>query len=76
MGDHNWPGIREGKRDSGNNLDVLKLTWSSKYVCESRADDGKDGDNGDGAPDGNGEEDGEVKKPGSHWGAFTWIVIL
>ncbi|KAJ2981374.1 hypothetical protein NUW58_g6704 [Xylaria curta] len=48
-------------------LDVLHLTWSSKYVCESKADDGSGG---------NGDEDDGAQKPGSHWGAFTWIVIL
>ncbi|KAI1426290.1 autophagy-related protein 27 [Xylaria sp. FL1777] len=60
-----------GPDDIDKNVDVLHLTWSSKYVCESKADDGKDG-----SGDGNGDEGGDVKKPGSHWGAFTWIVIL
>ncbi|KAI0449002.1 autophagy-related protein 27 [Xylaria acuta] len=58
---------RYGPSDSDANVDVLHLTWSSKYVCQSKKDDGSDG---------NGDEDGDVKKPGSHWGAFTWIVIL
>ncbi|KAI0407956.1 autophagy-related protein 27 [Xylaria palmicola] len=53
--------------DSDATVDVLHLTWSSKYVCSSKADDGSDGSGG--------EDDG-VKKPSSHWGAFTWIVIL
>ncbi|KAI0431384.1 autophagy-related protein 27 [Xylaria sp. FL1042] len=53
--------------DSDTNVDVLHLTWSSKYACESKRDDGEDGGN---------DQDGDVQKPGSHWGAFTWIVIL
>ncbi|KAI1311726.1 autophagy-related protein 27 [Xylaria venustula] len=58
--------------DSDTNVDVLHLTWSSKYVCESKADDGEGGGGDD-----DGDEDGDVKKPSSsHWGAFTWIVIL
>ncbi|KAI3327852.1 autophagy-related protein 27 [Xylariaceae sp. AK1471] len=50
---------RYGVSDSDTNVDVLHLTWSSKYACESKVDDGSDG-----------------KKPSSHWGVFTWIVIL
>ncbi|KAI0877116.1 autophagy-related protein 27 [Hypoxylon argillaceum] len=67
---------RYGTSESDTNVDVLQLTWSSKYVCESKAGDGKDGNNEGGDPDGNGDEDGDVKKPSSHWGVFTWIVIL
>ncbi|RYC60970.1 hypothetical protein CHU98_g5222 [Xylaria longipes] len=58
---------RYGPSDSDTNVDVLHLTWSSKHVCQSKKDDGSEG---------SGDEDGDVKKPGSHWGAFTWIVIL
>lgn len=58
---------RYGPSDSDTNLDVLHLTWSSKHVCQSKKDDGSGG---------SGDEDGDVKKPSSHWGAFTWIVIL
>lgn len=64
---------RYGPSDSDTNVDVLHLTWSSKYVCESKADDGKNGDGDDG---GNEDGDGETKKPSSHWGFFTWIVVL
>ncbi|KAK5632441.1 hypothetical protein RRF57_008155 [Xylaria bambusicola] len=62
---------RYGPSDTDTNVDVLHLTWSSKYVCESEADDGKKGgdDKGD-------DGDGEGKKPSSHWGAFTWIIVL
>jgi hypothetical protein len=59
---------RYGPSDSDTNVDVLHLTWSSKYVCQSKADDGSDG--------GGGDEDDGTKKPSSHWGVFTWIVIL
>ncbi|KAI1368869.1 autophagy-related protein 27 [Xylaria arbuscula] len=63
--------------NTDTDVDVLHLTWSSKYVCESKADDGKggDGDKG-GDKDGDKDGDGEVKKPSSHWGFFTWIVVL
>ncbi|KAI2462888.1 autophagy-related protein 27 [Annulohypoxylon bovei var. microspora] len=44
-----------------SNIDVLRLTWLSKYACEKRSDDGSD-------------EPGE--KPDPHWGFFTWLVIL
>lgn len=60
---------RYGVSDSDTNVDVLHLTWSSKYVCESKTDDGSDGSD-------DGDEDGGAQKPSSHWGAFTWIVIL
>ncbi|KAI8958869.1 autophagy-related protein 27 [Daldinia sp. FL1419] len=40
------------------NIDVLRLTWLSKYACENRDDDGSSED------------------PSSHWGFFTWLVII
>lgn len=46
-------------------VDVLHLQWSSKHVCESSADDGSGEDDGDEQPRGD-----------SHWGFFTWLVIL
>ncbi|KAI2602317.1 autophagy-related protein 27 [Hypoxylon sp. NC1633] len=48
--------------DTDSNIDVLRLTWLSKYACEKRDDDGSD------------DESGE--KPNPHWGFFTWMVIL
>ncbi|KAI1438932.1 autophagy-related protein 27 [Xylaria sp. CBS 124048] len=57
---------RYGPSDSATDVDVLHLTWASKYVCESQKDDGS-GDN---------DEGGDTDKPSSHWGIFTWIVIL
>ncbi|KAI1337332.1 autophagy-related protein 27 [Xylariaceae sp. FL0016] len=45
-----------------SNVDSLHLTWYSKHVCNSEADDGSDPDSD--------------KKPSSHWGFFTWLVIL
>ncbi|KAI0885071.1 autophagy-related protein 27 [Annulohypoxylon maeteangense] len=44
-----------------SNIDILRLTWKSKYACEKRSDDGP-GDSGE--------------KPDPHWGFFTWLVIL
>ncbi|KAI0154417.1 autophagy-related protein 27 [Xylariaceae sp. FL1272] len=69
LGIENDPSLvydRYGASDSDTNVDVLKLTWSSKYVCKSKKDDGsKD------------EDDGEDKRPSSsHWGFFTWLVVL
>ncbi|KAI1389204.1 autophagy-related protein 27 [Hypoxylon trugodes] len=43
-------------------VDVLRLTWLSKYACEKRDD--------------NGSDDGPDEKPSPHWGFFTWLVIL
>lgn len=45
--------------DENSNIDVLRLTWSSKYACEKRGDD-----------------EGSDDQPSSHWGFFTWVVIL
>ncbi|KAI0008965.1 autophagy-related protein 27 [Xylariaceae sp. FL0662B] len=33
-----------GPMDSDSNVDVLRLTWSSKYACENRSDDDEDGE--------------------------------
>ncbi|KAI8634285.1 autophagy-related protein 27 [Xylariaceae sp. FL1651] len=60
---------RYGFSDSDPAVDVLHLTWSSKYVCDNKADDGSDGT-------GDGEGDDGAKQPGSRWGVFTWIVVL
>ncbi|KAI2610776.1 autophagy-related protein 27 [Hypoxylon fragiforme] len=46
--------------DENSNVDVLRLTWKSKYACEKREDDGE----------------GEEPQPSAHWGFFTWMVIL
>ncbi|KAH7320873.1 autophagy-related protein 27 [Stachybotrys elegans] len=43
--------------------DILRLTWNTTYACEKR-DGGKDnGNDGDGGAS-------------SHWGFFTWFVII
>ncbi|KND94241.1 Autophagy-like protein 27 [Tolypocladium ophioglossoides CBS 100239] len=42
--------------------DVLRLTWHTKYACEKRDPN-----------DGEGEGDGNAS---SHWGFFTWFVII
>ncbi|KAH9896356.1 autophagy-related protein 27 [Xylariomycetidae sp. FL2044] len=51
-----------GPSEENPDIDVLHLTWKSKYVCKHTADDGSDG-----------EGEGEAS---SHWGFFTWLVIL
>ncbi|OTB00815.1 hypothetical protein M426DRAFT_323928 [Hypoxylon sp. CI-4A] len=43
--------------DENSNIDVLRLTWKSKYACANR-------------------DGGSDEKPSSHWGFFTWLVIL
>ncbi|KAI1656255.1 autophagy-related protein 27 [Daldinia decipiens] len=40
------------------NIDVLRLTWLSKYACENR------------------DNDDSGESPSSHWGFFTWLVII
>ncbi|KAI1084560.1 autophagy-related protein 27 [Whalleya microplaca] len=49
-----------GPMDDNSDMDVLRLTWSSKYACEKRADGDDEGD----------------EQPNPHWGFFTWLVIL
>ena len=46
--------------------DILRMTWHTKYACEKR--DG--GGDGGGAPSGG---EGDVS---SHWGFFTWFVLM
>lgn len=43
--------------------DVLRLTWHTKYACEKR--DGKDDNN-----------EGDGGDASTHWGFFTWFVIM
>ncbi|KAK6203727.1 type II membrane protein [Pestalotiopsis sp. IQ-011] len=52
-----------GPLDTDTNVDVLRLTWKTKYACQKR-----DGGAGDDKPVGD--------QPSSHWGLFTWFVIL
>lgn len=44
-------------------VEVLRMTWSTKYACESR-DEGDDGDD-DGGSGSN-----------QSWGFFTWLIIM
>ncbi|KAI0025290.1 autophagy-related protein 27 [Xylariomycetidae sp. FL0641] len=53
---------RYGPMEDVSNVDVLHLTWSSKYVCKSQEDDGSDGE--------------DESPRSSHWGFFTWLVII
>lgn len=52
-----------GPLDTDTNIDVLRLTWKTKHACQKR--------DGDSSPSKPGED-----KPSSHWGFFTWMVIL
>lgn len=52
-----------GPLDNDANIDILRLTWKTKYACQKR--------DGDSEPSQPGQD-----KPSSHWGFFTWIVIL
>jgi len=56
--------------NEGDETNVLRLSWKTKYACEAAAGDdndkGKKGDNGD-------KGDG-AKKAG--WGWFTWLLIM
>lgn len=47
--------------DGDKDVDVLRLTWKTKHACQKR--DGGDGGSGD-------------DSPSSHWGFFTWLVIM
>jgi len=54
--------------NEGDETNVLRLSWKTKYACEAAAGDdkddkGKEGDKGDGS-----------KKAG--WGWFTWLLIM
>lgn len=46
---------------------VLKLTWRTKEACESKRDEGGDRDDGGKEDDGRGT---------THWGFFTWFVVM
>lgn len=47
--------------------DILRLTWYTKHACEKPRDD-KDG--------GDKEDDDNDGDSSSHWGFFTWIIIM
>ncbi|KZZ98281.1 autophagy-related protein 27 [Moelleriella libera RCEF 2490] len=48
--------------------DVLRLTWLTKYACEKR--------DGDSDPDKDRDKDKDKDDASSHWGFFTWFVIV
>ncbi|KAI5458143.1 autophagy-related protein 27 [Mariannaea sp. PMI_226] len=41
-------------------IDVLRMTWYTKYACEKRDDGGDEGDD----------------PSSSHWGFFTWFILI
>ena len=56
-----WEGYHEEK-----DADVLRLTWLTKAACEKR-DDKNNGDKN--------KDEGD-ESASSHWGFFTWFVIM
>jgi autophagy-related protein 27 len=57
-------GPGEGK---DKDVRVLKLTWRTKEACNGKRDDGGDRDDGGKDDDGRGT---------THWGFFTWFVVM
>lgn len=53
--------IWESYGSEGNDKDILRLTWHTKYACENRDDSGDD----------EGDSDSS-----SHWGFFTWFILM
>lgn len=49
--------------NDADNMDVLRLTWHTKYACEN-ADDINDGD-----------DDGKSDSSAG-WGFFTWFIVM
>jgi len=47
---------------SDEKTDVLRLNWRTKYACEDFEEGGDEADGG--------------KKSSSHWGFFTWFIIV
>ncbi|KAK0748531.1 autophagy-related protein 27 [Apiosordaria backusii] len=62
--------IWEGYKTDGE-TDTLALTWYTKFVCDKAVGDepgkGKEPEKG---------KDGEGEGESSHWGFFTWFVVL
>ncbi|CAL5866954.1 uncharacterized protein PFLUO_LOCUS1166 [Penicillium psychrofluorescens] len=51
---------------------VLKLDWRTRYACdEYKGGDGKGDDGGD-----DDDDDDRKDASGSHWGFFTWMIII
>ncbi|KAK3947865.1 autophagy-related protein 27 [Pseudoneurospora amorphoporcata] len=64
-----WNGYKHVSED----VDLLELTWHTKFACldDATGDKPKDGDDKDKDKGGNGQED--INKS---WGFFTWLVVL
>lgn len=58
-----------GKADK-DDVDVLRLTWHTKYACEDAYKN----------PDNDGDKGGDADKPkedvSSGWGFFTWFILI
>ncbi|CAM1510480.1 Fc.00g008150.m01.CDS01 [Cosmosporella sp. VM-42] len=48
--------------ETESDVDVLRLTWYTKYACEKR--------------DGGSNDDNDGDSTTTHWGFFTWFVII
>jgi len=60
-----------GSSKSDSDVDVLSLTWKTKYACASQSTDPSDPE----SPGGGGNDEAGAP-PNNGWGFFTWIVIL
>lgn len=56
-----------GASQSDPSVDVLRLTWKTKYACASRSTDPAD-------PEQPGDDSGAPAN--NSWGFFTWFIIL
>jgi autophagy-related protein 27 len=53
--------VSYGTEKDDENLEILRLTWETKYACEGMS--GK-------------EPDEDAPSSTSHWGFFTWLFIM
>lgn len=73
-----------GPAEDDASVDVLKLTWKTKYSCPKRAEEGNGDNNGDNNEgDNNGDDNGGNEGEGgdgdsssASWGFFTWLVLM
>lgn len=59
------------ENDKNKNVDALHLEWKTKYACQDFK-----GDNGNGNDKNNDNDDKKDDQKSSHWGFFTWFVIM
>jgi len=51
---------------NSEDIDVLRLSWKTKYACEGQK----------GKPDESKNKSGSSGSQSSHWGFFTWFIIM